>query len=200
MKKKFFLFSLLLLLLTSCNRTTEPIDVTVPIQISQSGEEIVDVEFMLVQVKEVLREYLPEGYYRGLVFRGSCADIPNAKGKVVFHFIQVNTPCFLCNKPQILSADAIVDTTLGTFDLKIRDVTNFYPNTEKKPEVSNETFEQVLHSVNLEIINLGFDKTCKVDIFQRKDAWGVMCDPIVDENGIRCDFDIDKETFKVKEN
>ncbi len=197
--KRAFAFLLLLLLLGGCglNKKNEVNKVIgIPIELSKPTEEGIDFESILEQVDKTVKEYMPEGQYRRVIYKGKCEDISIGEGELVFQYIQVK-PRFFSLKPIVLRATAIVNTQLASLDLSIRDESEHYPNINVYPKLGNEDFFKILNIVDGQIKSEGITN-CDVEIVQLEESWAVECDPL-NEKERGCQFSIDSNSFEVLE-
>jgi hypothetical protein len=197
--KKLIAFILTVLLITSCNsagESNEVLDKDIPIEVYSSNEQKVDVDRILSQVKELIKNYMPEGHYRSVYIRGDCDNLQELNGSITFQFVEEKERWFKI-QPQIFYASAFVDIKQETLNISVRDETNHYPSTEAYPEVNNELIQKIIESATEKIAALGVEQ-CSVDITQLKDSWSVLCEPLND-NERKCSFSIDPETYEAIE-
>lgn len=194
-KRKVIILCLISFIVVCCSRKAEQVSLTgVPIQISQPGEEKVDMDKVLVQASELVKKHFPNAYYGGVVFKSTCADVALGKGELVFLFIQVK-PRILSSTPQVKWVSVTANTSKKTLDLSEQDMTNFNPSLDSYPQVDNQKWYKVLASTEKHLTEMGFNN-CDLQVSQLKETWNVTCYPL-DGKDKKCEFSIDPENFKV---
>ena len=197
--KNLLTLMLIVLWITACSNADELKEITVegiPIRVYNSNDQRVDVDTILNQVKESIKEYMPEGRYGFMYIRGDCRDLQDLKGTITFQFFEEKERWFN-SQPQIFYAAAFVNINQETLDISIRNETNHYPSTDSYKEVNNEVVQKVIESAVGKIASLGIDQ-CSVEISQLKNSWNVLCEP-QNDNERKCSFSIDPETYEAKE-
>lgn len=177
---------LLLWALAACGSTFRDSKVSdVPIDVSRASIKEVDIDVVLPDVRHEVDRVLPGAFFQGMVFSGTCDDLPALRGRIVLVFGQVSRGLF---SDRVLIATATVDTDHSTVDIRFQDVSDLYPTTEPLPVVDDQTVKEVASIASQHIAALGIPE-CEVTLTQRTESWDVRCGAL-DDFDAQCHFTI----------
>jgi hypothetical protein len=189
--------SILLLALSAC-KFQETESRALPIEISPTGTQDVDVDFIVRQVQDLVQDTLPNSYLVALGFAGRCRDLPGLRGEIVLDFVQVKT--FLFHR-QVLAAFTSVDTVQGTLEVWTKDVSDYYWSTDlllpQDVSVAREVSQMAYrHITDLGILDCDVVMDC---VGNQRDIWHILCtEPESGPGGRRlCEFEINAKTRQI---
>lgn len=169
-----------------------------PIEISQTNAQDVDVDLVVKQVQDRVQEALPKSYLMAFSFRGRCQDLPGLRGEIGLHFVQVKT---LPLHQQVLAAFASVDTKQGTLEIQTRDFSDRYWSTDRllpqnvsiAKEIAQVAYQ---HITDLGILDCDVTLSC---VGNKEGIWYVLCtEPGSGPTGSRlCEFEIHAATGRI---
>src|SRR5574341_413206 len=123
---RFLSLLMFLSLLVACGNIERRLD-NIPIVISQSKPQAIDIDLVISNAQEEVQKILPNAYLVFFSFVGKCADLPKLEGEIRIDFAQIQESLF---ENRTFLAETTVYTSTQTLNLDVKDETEHYPNIE----------------------------------------------------------------------
>jgi hypothetical protein len=192
---KLMLVTLFILLLASCS-PKYPLEITdIQLPTKTIGTQNNDIEVIVTQSDQIIRKYLPNAHFAHFSLNTTSHDLLKLAGQITIVYVQIDDSIFL-PRPKTLYGIAQIDTQKESITIKIKDVTDNYPNLEFEQVPSNSQFREIAQITNSYIAQ--YDKDCNVNIFKVGNTWNVICSK-TDNSQDEIRFGIDADTLSIVE-
>lgn len=172
--------------LAGCSTPQEVYLTDVPINVSLPSSKDVDINTVVDNVAPHVQELLPGARLGGIVFTGSCENLPKLRGKIVLDFVRTR---FSLPRKRVVSAVVSVNTIQQTMDIHIEEETDYHLSTETLDVQKGNWGLQEVGTKAYEQIKTSGLADCDVTITRLDGSWDVRCGPL--ENFIQeCHFKI----------
>ena len=181
------------MLLTACGISERQLE-NLPIVISQTESQIVDINQVISNAQEEVQKALPDAYLIFFSFVGQCTNLPKLQGEIRLDFAHIQRSVF---GDRSFLGRATIHTFDQTLSFDVKDETEHYPNMEPLALDGNGTQEiaNILHD-HLVSKNSCID-TIVLSRVSTESPWLVRCGP-PDEVFLEC-VEIDPENGKITE-
>jgi hypothetical protein len=180
-------------LLVACGKIERRLE-NIPIVISQSESQGIDIDLVISNAQEEVQKILPNAYLVFFSFVGKWADLPKLEGEIRIDFAQIHKNLF---ENKTFLAETTVYTSTQTLNLDVRDETEHYPSIEPLVLDGKTILEiaNILHAY-LESTNRCTD-TVVLTRVRTENPWRARCGP--PEEVLLESIEIDPESGKVME-
>jgi len=124
--KRFVCLLLIVSLTVACGNGEKQLD-NIPIAVSQSETQAVDVDLVIENAHNEVEKILPGAYLTFFSLVAECEDIDELQGEINLDFTQ--TRLNLLGK-RIFIARVTVDTAQQSLRMEVRDETDYYPSID----------------------------------------------------------------------
>jgi hypothetical protein len=161
--------------LAGCSPAQEVYLTDVPINVSLPSSKDVDINTVVDNVAPQVQDLLPGARLGGIVFTGSCENLPKLRGKIVLDFVRTR---FSLPRKRVVAAVVSVNTIQQTMDIHIKDETDYHLSTETLDvQNGNWDLEEVATKAYEQIKASGLSD-CDVTITRLEGWWDVRCGPL----------------------
>lgn len=182
-------FSILISVTTGCFQEFKEIELqNIPFKISDDESEGINV--IIENSSILIKNWLADAKYAGIVYSGKCQDILNLSGQFVVLFTEVRKHENWKGQPQVIFAWVVINTSSQTANVKIFDVTDQYPNTSLMPPITDFQYRIIIETAVEHLENLK-KVDCEVTITQLDEKWSVLC------QDYECYFQIDANSLEI---
>lgn len=172
-KKLVSIFLLIALTLISCNSMVEEcFEQEVPVNLERSTQGDIDLETLLDQMYQRIKDKLPDAEYAATTYKTSCRDLNVGSGQITFLFIAERKNFMGINNQVILSRASVnIKEELG--EISINDETRNNPSLVRYRKISNTEFYKLIEVIEERLLAKKI-RNCSLEITQLANYWHIL--------------------------